>query len=254
MVDLVGLEPTTFPVRGGCAPCCATSPDGGGGRTRTDDLQVMGLVSCRCSTPRQKHSVQAASTRCPTAEAPAPGGADRWRARMLVWWRLFPFRTALRSLTTRRCHLILAAEWMPDLLVGQDGLEPSIATVSEWCVHHYATSRGGRTGNRTLICRVQTGGSPFELLARMVTGRVQVARAVVVLYHLSYWPAWWASEDSNLEPCLYQKHVRPCCQGTLPANWWSWSDLNRRPSRCHRAALPLRYSPRHWYTREDSHL
>jgi len=26
MVDLAGLEPATFSVRGGCAPCCATSP------------------------------------------------------------------------------------------------------------------------------------------------------------------------------------------------------------------------------------
>ena len=32
MVDLAGFEPATFPVRGGCAPCCATSPYGSGGQ------------------------------------------------------------------------------------------------------------------------------------------------------------------------------------------------------------------------------
>ena len=38
----------------------------------------------------------------------------------------------------------------------------------------------------------------------MMTGRVQVARAVVSLYHLSYWPALWASEESNLDLAFYR--------------------------------------------------
>jgi hypothetical protein len=37
-----------------------------------------------------------------------------------------------------------------------------------------------------------------------MTGRVQVARAVVSLYHLSYWPALWASEESNLDLAFYR--------------------------------------------------
>ena len=53
----------------------------------------------------------------------------------------------------------------------------------------------------------------------MMTGRVQVARAITMLYHLSYRPTWWADLDSNQEPCMYQMRVRPRYQGTLPVNW-----------------------------------
>jgi hypothetical protein len=64
-------------------------------------------------------------------------------------------------------------------MVGQDGVEPSIATLSEWCVHHYAIGRGGPARTRTAIGRVQTGCTPVCATSPNVTGRVQVARAVV---------------------------------------------------------------------------
>ena len=101
----------------------------------------------------------------------------------------------------------------------------------------------------------------------MMTGRVQVARAVVWLYHLSYWPAWWASEESNLDLAFYRsmyaRAVRarfrsmvdlaglepatfcmPCRRAPTCATspvWCPWLDLNQQPPRCERDALPLRY-------------
>ena len=39
-------------------------------------------------------------------------------------------------------------------------------------------------------------------------------------------------------PFMYQMHVRPCCQGTLPVNWWTRRASNPRPPQCHCGALP----------------
>src|SRR5262245_4705530 len=82
MVDLAGLEPATFPVRGGCAPGCATSPYGGGCQICTD---VSSLWGWRGAAPLIRVAGWAGGSR--TLRRPCIRRLHSCRCATAQWWR-----------------------------------------------------------------------------------------------------------------------------------------------------------------------